>query len=248
MRKPFSLQDIVAECEVEEGHYQIDGKSLGLKICVPEALYTHFPFQQSAYDFLQFLRSSIFDYGIVEFPNLPLNPLNYTLAQRDPSEHNYSQNPFLTGRCQSPHQDTPPYPTAFWLDGLRQYSATWVMSQSMQQHYQQLQSATQASDNALHQRLVQQSLAQGQAILVNHTPGLLLIDNSSAQNLYHARTTKLDHLDNFCKLRHDSPLYAFNEIGLMHYIDQLDERRGQQHRDSTLSAEILTFMRRESLT
>ena len=95
---------------------------------------------------------------------------------------------------------------------------------------------------------MQQSITQGQAILVNHTPGLLLIDNSSAQNLYHARTTKLDHLDSFCKLRHDSPLFAFNEIGLMHFIDQLDEQRGQQHRDSKLSKEILDFMRQESLT
>ena len=248
MRKPFSLQDIVAECDVEEGHYKIDGKSLGLKIWVPEALHAHFPFQQSAYDFLQFLRTSIFDYGIVEFPHLPLNPINYTLAQRDPSEHSYSQNPFLTGRCQSPHQDTPPYPTAFWLAGLRQYSATWVMSESMQQYYQKLKSATKTNDITLHQQLVQQSITQGQAILVNHTPGLLLIDNSSAQNLYHARTTKLDRLDSFCKLRHDSPMFAFNEIGLMHYIDQLDEQRGQQHRDSKLSKEILDFIRQESLT
>ena len=246
LRKKFSLEDITRQSKVSEGHYDIDGRKIGLRIEIPKPLHDQFPFKQNAYDFLQFLREPIFEYGLIEIPDLAVNLCNYTLAQKDPSEHHYSQNPYLTGRCQAPHQDTPPYPTAFWLGEARQYSATWVMSESFcQQFYQFQASHRQLSLDQIHQALVARSIENKQALLLNQEPGLLLIDNSHHQNLYHARTTKLDHFDNFCKLRQDSPMYAFNEVGLLNYIDQLDEQRGQENRCEQNKEAVSAFMQQE---
>jgi hypothetical protein len=86
------------------------------------------PYASTAYTFLQQLRGAIREHGLIEFPGLPVNPTNHTLAQRAPWEHAYSQNPYLTGFCQLLHQDTPPYPTAFWLGAERRFFATWVTS------------------------------------------------------------------------------------------------------------------------
>ena len=72
-RPAFSFDDIAAECTVTTGCYRLDGRLLGLRIAVPEALHGCHPFNASAYDFLQQLRKEIFKWGIIEFPGLPLN-------------------------------------------------------------------------------------------------------------------------------------------------------------------------------
>lgn len=126
---PFIFADIESDCVIETGHYRLDGRSLGMRITVPEVLMSQSPYNCSAYDLLQQLREQIFAYGLVEFPNLPLNPQNHTLAQRAPQQHAHSSNTYMTDYCQNPHQDTPPYPTAFRLDMPRQYFATWVISE-----------------------------------------------------------------------------------------------------------------------
>ena len=41
-------------------------------------------------------------------------------------------------------------------------------------------------------------------------------------------------------------MYAFNEVGLQHFIDQLDERRGPEHRDAADAALTLAFMQAEA--
>lgn len=124
----FSFKDIEQECDIELDCYRLQSRPLGLKIHVPEELYNRYPFNSSAYDFLQQLRPQIFEFGVLEFPNLPVNKLNHTLAQRSPMEHTYSSNTYMTDGCQQPHQDTPPYPTGFWLNKGRKYYATWVLS------------------------------------------------------------------------------------------------------------------------
>ena len=77
-RVPFCFADIAAECRVESGVHRLDGRRLGLRITVPQALRERYPYCGSAYGFLQELRREILDYGLVEFPGLPLNPQNYT--------------------------------------------------------------------------------------------------------------------------------------------------------------------------
>ena len=114
---------------------------------------------------LQQLRKEIFEWGIIEFPGLPLNPTNYTLAQRAPQQHAYSSNPYLTDFCQRPHQDTPPYPTAFWLAAPRRYFATWVMGHTMAERFYQLQGQQpQLSVDALHEQWVARSLEEGSGL------------------------------------------------------------------------------------
>ena len=73
-RVPFCFADIAAECRVESGVHRLDGRRLGLRITVPQALRERYPYCGSAYGFLQELRREILDYGLVEFPGLPLNP------------------------------------------------------------------------------------------------------------------------------------------------------------------------------
>ncbi|ROR98695.1 hypothetical protein EDC56_3431 [Sinobacterium caligoides] len=231
-RKAFSLADLLQECRVEAGCYTLHGKPLGLRLHIPEALFGRWPYCADAYDFLQYLRDDIAQYGVIEFPRLPLNKLNYTIAMRAPQQHEYSANPFLTDRCQQPHQDTPPYPTAFWLPAERRYFATWLISQQGLQHYQcAQQQCSAASVEDLHRQLLATSLAQGWGLLVNYQPGLTLIDNSDAANLYHARTCRFETQRLTPNFVEDTPMYAFNEVGLLRYIDQMDERRGAEARD-----------------
>ena len=112
MRKTFTFKDFIQACRIEENTYQLQHKNgtkqLGAKIIVPKELLGTYPYNASAYDFLQFFRQEIYEYGIIEIPGLPLNLSNYTVAMRAPEEHQYSSNPYLSEHCQSPHQDTPP--------------------------------------------------------------------------------------------------------------------------------------------
>lgn len=247
-RAPFCLGDLAAECRLRTGRYQLDGRPLGLTIEVPSALCGRYPYNASAYAFLQQLRVAIFEHGIVELPGLPLNRTNHTLAQRSPWEHAYSDNPYLTDRCQSPHQDTPPYPTAFWLDAPRRFSATWVMSLAGLARFDEYRRAHPGSDiEDVHRALVPASLAQGSGLLVNRAPGMLLIDNSAHGALYHARTCLFDAVALDPRHRVDTPMYAFNEVGLLHYIDVLDSRRGLHHRDPEDEAQVRDFLAEERL-
>jgi hypothetical protein len=247
-RCEFAFSDIAAECEVVSGVHHLDGRDLGLRIHVPQALQGRFPFNCSAYDFLQFLRPQIHQYGLIEFLGLPLNPSNYTLAQRAPQQHGYSSNPYMTDRCQSPHQDTPPYPTAFWLAEPRRFFATWVMSTRGLQNFLSAQRQTPAAEiEALHRRLVPQSLRDDTGLLLNQSPGLLLIDNSPHHALYHARTCDFVAQAQTPDFAEDAPMYAFNEVGLLNYMDALDSRRGAAHRDARETAHVREFMEAERM-
>ena len=243
-----SLKDFRIDCKITEGQYNLDNKALGLSIEIPEALFNEAPFNGTAYSLLQGLRNEIRHYGIIEFPNLPVNKQNYTLAQKHPSEHSYSSNPFLTSLCQSPHQDTPPYPSAFWLNENRQYSATWLMSEVMCQAFYNYRTQNPIlSVDEIHQHLVEESLSSNKAILINRQAGLCLVDNSQARQLYHARTSLIELPDRQGKERYDAPMFAFNEIGLMQYIDTIDEQRGQSHRCDKEKQSVLNFMKNERL-
>ena len=244
-RVPFCFADIAAECRVESGVHRLDGHRLGLRITVPEALRERYPYCGSAYGFLQELRREILDYGLVEFPGLPLNPQNYTLAQRAPQQHQYSSNPYLTDFCQQPHQDTPPYPTAFWLPAPRRYFATWVMGED---GVQRVMSALRrgASIDEVHQRLQAQSIAQGWGLLVNQQPGLLLIDNSSRNRLFHARSGNWQAQRAEPDFDTDTPMYAFNEVGLLNYIDVMDSRRDTGDRNADECEELRRFLDSEA--
>lgn len=246
-RVPFSFSDIASECELVTGCHRLDGKAFGAKIFIPETLHQRYPYNSSAYGFLQQLRQAIFEYGTIEFPDLPVNRVNHTVAIRSPHEHSYSSNPFLTDHCQSPHQDTPPYPTAFWLPAQRQYFATWLLSLNALEdylacHHQQ----PGLSVDELHRQLVPQSLNQGSGLLVNQSPGLILIDNSPHHALYHARTCNFESVANNPGYCSDAPLYAFNEPGLLHYIDSIDSQRGQADRDEVEVEQVRAFMSAES--
>lgn len=121
-RVPFNFSDIEAECHLETGSYSLDGRTIGATILVPPGLYHRYPYNATAYGFLQQLRQPIYEFGTIEFPGLPVNKCNHTVAMRHPHQHGYSDNPYLTRFCQDPHQDTPPYPSAFWLG--RAYKTT----------------------------------------------------------------------------------------------------------------------------
>jgi len=251
-RHAFSFSDLIQDCRVEENTYCLQSKQgqkdLGLKIVVPSALFNSFPYNCSAYDFLQYLRKEIFQYGVIEFPGLPLNKQNYTVVMRAPKEHTYSSNPYLTEGCQSPHQDTPPYPTAFWLGAHRRYFATWLMTDlAMERFYSENARVPSNTVEALHRELVPESLQNNTAVLVNHTPGLILIDNSDRHWLYHAKTCKFDVVAEEPDYQSDSPMYSFNEIGLLHYIDSLDTRRGQDDRNQQELLQVKQFMENEGL-
>ena len=262
-RTPFCLDDLAAECQVITAPHQLDDRPVGLAIRVPAELWARHPYNASAYAFLQQLRGDIFEYGIIEFPGLPLNRTNYTLAQRAPWEHAYSDNPYLTDRCQSPHQDTPPYPTAFWLGGPRRFSATWVMSRDGLAQFDAYRRAHPGADIiSAHRALVEPSLARGSGLLLNRSPGLLLIDNSAHSGLYHARTCVVDgpaaghprgvatpgvETPGVETPGVETPMYAFNEVGLLHYLDALDSRRGTAHRDADDEADVREFLAQERL-
>lgn len=242
-RQAFTFADIERECHIETDCYQLDGKALGCKVFVPEALQQQYPFNASAYGFLQELRKRIFEFGTIEFPDLPVNKTNYTLAQRSPKEHEYSPNPYMTDICQFPHQDTPPYPTAFWLPDQRRYFATWLMSlQGVKRFHEYCRANPALGIEDLHRDLVPESLQQGIGLLVNQTPGLILIDNSNHRSLYHARTCNFAAVADHPGYKTDAPMYAFNEEGLLHYIDELDIRRGDEGRDPEDAAQVRAFM------
>ncbi len=247
-RIPFGIADFEQECRVELACYQLDSRALGLKIYVPEALRNTYPFNASAYALLQQLREQIFEFGTVEFPGLPVNRANHTLAQRAPWEHGYSSNTYMTDHCQQPHQDTPPYPTGFWLEADRQYFSTWVLSlPTVNGFFEYARSRPQMTVEELHRELVPCSLADHSGILLNQQAGLLLIDNSECHQLFHARTCNFERLISANQNKTDSPMYAFSEIGLMNYIDELDSRRGDLDRDAEDKAETKAFMDREGV-
>ena len=99
---------------------------------------------------------------------------------------------------------------------------------------------------ALHAQWVPQLLGEGRATLVNRTPGLLLLDNSDAARLYHARTNVVDGEHPAPPARTDATLYAFNEPGLLQRM-QLDERRGTEHLCEAERGRIAAFVARERL-
>lgn len=222
---------------------QLDGKPLGIRIDIPAELHQQKPFNATAYTYLHALREAIHQHGIVWLPHLPVNKTNHTLAQRSPHQHGYSSNHYLTDICQAPHQDTPPHPTAFWLGETRRFSATWVMGEAgAQRYYHFAQQQPHLSVEQIHRQLVPDSLQNGWGLLINQQPGLILIDNSQHARLYHARTchfAAVDALPAGSTAHHaDTPMYAYNVVGLLHYIDQLDERRGTAHRDPVETAAI----------
>lgn len=246
-RARFNFNDIEQECQIQYASHQLDGKALGIRILVPSEIQSSPIFSGSVYGFLQQLREPIFEYGTIEFPDLAFNKTNYTLAQKAPWQHLYSTNHYLTDFCQHPHQDTPPYPTAFGLEQPRKYFATWLMSvKGVNHYYEQQRARSGVSADELHKALVNKSLANGTGILVNQQPGLILIDNSNHRNLYHARTACFDLLEQHqpSQAEQDVPMYAFNEVGLMNYIDQLDSRRGQAYRDAKDAGEVARYMDR----
>jgi hypothetical protein len=242
-RVPFNFSDLEQDCEISIGHYRLDTRCLGARVQVPAELYGVYPYNGSAYGFLQQLQPAIYELGVIEFPDLPLNKTNFTLAQRAPTEHTYSSNPFLTDRCQQPHQDTPPLPTAFWLDTARRYFATWLLTAAGLRDFATYTASNPHFDlETVHRELVPRSLEAGTGLLLNQTPGLLLIDNSAHQALYHARTCNFSALQQAPTQLIDSPMYAFNEIGLLNYIDQLDSRRGNEGRDVRDLQEVQAFL------
>lgn len=251
-RQAFTFADIAQECRIETGCYALHGlnssRRIGTKVFVPNELLQRYPYNASAYALLQQLRSAIFECGTIEFPGLPLNRSNHTIAMRAPREHRYSSNPYLTNECQHLHQDTPPYPTAFWLGEERHYFATWIVSLPGLQRYAQFTRENKTMTmNDVHRVLVQESLTQGTGIVVNHAPGLILIDNSEHQQLYHARTCRFEAVAQNPHYTEDAPMYAFNEIGLLNYIDTMDEQRGEQDRDASEQKTVADFLAAERL-
>lgn len=241
----FTFHDIEQDCHIESGQYSLGGRALGLRIHVPQALYEKAPYNCSAYRWMQQLRSLIYDCGIVEFPGLPVNKCNYTLAQCAPQQHSYSDNPYLTDLCQSPHQDIPPYPSAFWLEEKRKYSATWLLSSEGANNFYRAAARRELSIDELHRTLLPASLADGHGALINREPGLTLLDNSAQQSLYHARTCNFSALESARPPITDTPMYAYNEPGLLQHIDQLDSRRGAAHRNAIEREQVREFLAAE---
>lgn len=209
--------------------FQVE-KPLGARIIVPAELKQSYPYNASVYNFLYFLKDEIKQLGYLHFPELAFNKTNYTLAQGAPQEHSYSSNPFMTSWFQEPHQDTPPYPTAFGLEQERKYFATWLLGPEYLQNFFELKHRGVTIED-IHKQLVPKSLAAGAAMLINTSPGLSIIDNSDHHPLYHARTCQLDAVKKQPDFQSDSKMYAFNEIGLLYYIEQMDSRRGTDFRD-----------------
>jgi hypothetical protein len=242
-RAPFTFADLAADCAVSTGAHLLDGRALGAIVQVPIELHTCYPYSASAYAFLQCLRGEIFELGTIEFPGLPVNRTNHTLAQRAPRQHAYSDNAFLTDYCQSPHQDTPPYPSAFWLGAPRRHFASWVVStRGLAAWAAWLRHHPASGVEAAHRALVDASLAEGWGLLLNREPGLLLLDNSEAQSLYHARSWR-----SASQVDAETPLYAYNEMGLLHMIDRIDSRRGPQDRCPRDERAVRAFLAREGV-
>ena len=257
MKALFTFNDLAADCKIEQHCYDLNNrngvKKLGLRIHVPPALFDCHPYSASAYTFMQQLRELIFEFGIVEFPNLPVNKSNYTLAQRAPEQHLYSDNTYLTDHCQLPHQDIPPYPSGFWLEKPRQFSATWIMSDIAAQQFNDFsKSNSSITINEMHKQFIAQSMETKQSVLRNREPGLLLLDNSPRQSLFHARTCIFEAWEKMTRNNDteiaDSPMYAFNEPGLLQHIDFLDSRRGMEFRNQREQESVRQFIAKEQLT
>lgn len=252
-RVPFTFKDLEQECRISHCDYRVNDREsddcFGIKVWVPSVLFDRFPYNCSAYDFLQFLRNEILQYGTIEFPSLPVNLSNHTVAMRAPEQHTYSSNPYLTDHCQALHQDTPPYPSAFWLGETRCYSATWVVGLKGLYRFKEFAAANpELSMNDIHLALVKESLKDEWGILLNYYPGLLLMDNSDHHHLYHGRTCFFDQRKQAMGSITDAPMYAYNEIGLLNYIDSLDERRGMEYRDEDEKQAVLKFMDQEAFS
>lgn len=246
VRQAFTFQDIAADCTVETNCYQLDGRSLGAIIHVPQELQSRYPYNASAYAFIQQLREAIFEFGTIEIPNLPINKTNHTVAMRHPKEHSYSDNPYLNRFCQEPHQDTPPYPTAFWLEAPRRFAATWFMSLQGLDAWSDLSRARPSlSTEEKHKLLIPDGLTNGTALLLTQKPGLLLFDNSQHHQLYHARTCNFEAVTQNPGAQEDTPAYAFNEMGLLHYMNTLDSRRGEEDKSDEDLAEVRAFLSQE---
>jgi hypothetical protein len=74
-RVPFTFSDISGECEVETDCFRVDDgreRRLGARVRVPRELRDRYPYNGSAYGFLQELRSLILELGIVVFPDRSL--------------------------------------------------------------------------------------------------------------------------------------------------------------------------------
>ena len=152
----------------------------------------------------------------------------------------------MTDACQFPHQDTPPYPTAFWLDKPRCYFATWVISlQGLHAWNDYNRQHPQLSIEEVHCEMVPQSLSDGTGLLFNQNAGLLLIDNSNHHQLFHARTCNFAAIASNPDYQHDAPMYAFNEVGLLEYIDSLDIYRGTNDRNAEEVEAVRKFMASE---
>lgn len=243
----FNWQDLEQECRIEYDCYSLDNSKLGARVYIPTEFHQQHPFNSNAYDFMQQLRSQIYDLGIIELVDLPVNHCNYTLAQKAPQQHQGNPNPFMTAHCQSPHQDTPPYPTAFWLPKHRNYYATWVVGSEFCEYFYQYQNQhPELSIEQVHKNLVPKSLEQAKGFLINQKAGLTLIDNSNAKLLYHARTCLFNKVECAESDITDSPMYAFNEMGLIHHLETLDVYRGTEYLDNHAKARMQAFLAQEA--
>jgi hypothetical protein len=83
-------------------------------------------------------------------------------------------------------------------------------------------------------------------VLLNQDPGLLLIDNSAHCALCHARTCHFDAVEAADEALRDSPMYAFNEVGLLEHLRSLDERRGSEDLCDDDLADVKRFLHDES--
>lgn len=249
-RPQFSFKDIAEECAIEYDYLTLKHsngvRQFGAKISVKPDQFNNFPYNASAYDFLQFLRQEIYEFGVIEIPGLPINKQNYTVAMKAPAQHSYSSNPYLTEPCQSPHQDTPPYPTAFWLPSERLISATWLLSDlGAQRFHHYRQRHREQSIEKAHEVLVPQTIEAQEGLLVNYQPGLILIDNSQHHQLYHAKTQRFENIKMGISIETDTPMYSFNEQGLLNYMDSLDEQRGPANKNQQEAFAVAEFLQRE---
>ncbi len=98
----------------------------------------------------------------------------------------------------------------------------------------------------IHQHLVPLSLTNNQGFIANQNPGLILIDNSQQHCLYHARTCNFAAIKNNPNFTTDTPMYAFNEVGLLNYLHTLDSRRGNNDINFDQMKAVEAFMQQES--
>jgi hypothetical protein len=98
-RKPFKLSDIEAECRVDTDCYSVDGRTIGATVFVPPALYNRYPYNATAYGFLQQLRQPIYEFGTIEFPGLPVNKSNHTVAPATLKRCRTARSTPRTHRC-----------------------------------------------------------------------------------------------------------------------------------------------------